>query len=106
MLARFAKAQARLHRICADRLADSIGSFQSPGCQPVHDLKLLIDRNLQYAGADGTFMTDAIGITFFCTDLKSADRGDVFEVGCERFLVERVIEDDGHAITVQTRAHT
>lgn len=106
MAGRFARAQARLHRVCADRLSDAIGSFHSPGCQSVEDIPLMIDRNLQFAGAEGTFQTSSVGVTFKCSVVPSVAVGDHFQVGCERFLVERVIEDDGHMITAQTMVST
>ena len=106
MAGRFARAQARLHRVCVDRLSDSIGSFHAPGCQPIEDIPLMIDRNLQYAGADGAFITDAVGVTFECKDVTSVSVGDHFQVGCELFVIERVIEDDGHMITAQTMVQT
>lgn len=106
MSGRFARLQERLHRACAGRLSDSVGSFHSPGCPPVDSVDLMIDRNLQYAGAEGTFLTDAVGITFQRSDIGSVAVGDHFQVGCERFMVERMIEDDGHMITVQTMVQT
>lgn len=106
MTSRFARAQTRLHRVCADRLSDAVGTFLSPGCTPITDLPLMVDRNLEYVGPDGSFMSDVVGITFNRADLASAERGDVFTIGCERFVVEKLISDDGHMITAATMVQT
>ena len=102
MKSRFAKAQARLHRVCVDRLSDAVGTFVSEGRAPVHGLALMVDRNLEYATPDGLMQSELIGITFHRSDLASADRGDIFQIGDERFTVEKLVADDGHMITAAT----
>lgn len=103
MVGRFARLQERLHRACSDRLSDSIGTFTSPGCAPVEDVPLMVDRNIDLTGADDTFIGRGTVITFYVRDIASAARGDFFQIGCERFVVEQVASDDGHMITVLTQ---
>lgn len=99
MGSRFSRAQQRLHRVCADRLSDSVGTFTSLGCTPIKGIPLMVDRNLEFAGPEEAFVAGAIGITFYRRDLASAARGDFFQIGCERFVVEALLSDDGHMIT-------
>lgn len=99
---RFARALGRLHQVAHRRLADAVGDFRPKEGPPVEKLDLQVDRNLAYEGADGRVISNLVGITWLASDLKSADRGDIFVIGCERFLVERLIADDGHAITAAT----
>jgi hypothetical protein len=95
----FARGLDRLHRLGSRRLADSIGTFQAQGCAPVPGLDLQIDRNLEMEGAGGRFMTNVIGISWHASALASAKAGDLFVVGAERFIVEKLLADDGHMIT-------
>lgn len=99
----WASMRDRLHRLAITTFSDgeaqhttAAGSI-TPCAVPV-----VIDRNLAYEGADGAFVVGQVGITWLKKDLAGADRGDVFAIGCERFLVVRPIADDGHAITVAT----
>lgn len=99
---RFARALGRLHQVTHRRLSDAVGNFRPTEGPPVEKMDLQVDRNLAYEGAEGRFITDQVGITWLAADLRSAARGDTFEIGCERFLVEKLIADDGYAITAAT----
>lgn len=101
----FARRLKKTYRLCASRLATDIGSFQSPGQPPVEDLPLRVTRNLEMVGPEGQFLTDMVGITFFREDLATASRGDIFRIGPERFMVEKLIADDGSNITAATMVH-
>ncbi|WP_418338509.1 hypothetical protein [Pseudomonas citronellolis] len=98
----FAAAIGRLHRVAHRRLADAVGDFHPQAGAPVKGLDLQVDRNLAYEGADGRIVSGQVGITWLAEDLATADRGDVFVIGCERFLVENLLADDAHAITAAT----
>ncbi|UCP00096.1 hypothetical protein LF844_09870 [Metapseudomonas lalkuanensis] len=99
MEAKFARMMQRLHSVGNRRVADAIGTFQAPGCHPVDGLALQVDRNLEYEGADGRFQTDAVGISWYRADLEGASSGDIFIIGTERLVVEKLIADDGHMLT-------
>lgn len=95
---RFSRALGRLHSMAAARLSDLTGSY-SFGATVVTDLPLMIDRNLQHEGPEGTFLTDAVGISWPASQMASAERGGVFEVGSDRFIIDDLIADDGHYLT-------
>jgi hypothetical protein len=101
----FARGLERMNKLIANRLATDIGSFQSPGQPPVEDLPLRVVRNLEMVGPDGHFQTDMVGITFYRGHLATASRGDIFRIGTERFMVEKLIDDDGSNITAATMVH-
>lgn len=99
----FAQGIKRLHELCANTFAeDGLGTFHTPGQSPVEDLPLIVDRNLDYAGPEGSFMSDLVGITFNTADLRTATRGDIFVIAGERFVVEKLLSDNGYVITAAT----
>lgn len=99
---RFARSLGRLHQVTHRRLSDAVGDFLPTEGPPVEKMDLQVDRNLAYEGADGRILTSQVGITWLSADLNTAERGDIFVIGCERFMVEKLIADDGHAITAAT----
>ena len=99
MDARFGRAQARMNRVTADRLADALGSYQQVGLPPVDDLALQIDRGVDLTGAGDSFLGCTIAITVSKTQLFSVSRGGIFISGAERFTVEKAIADDGQWLT-------
>lgn len=99
---RFARAIGRLHQVAHRRLSDAVGDFHPQQGVPVQGLDLQVDRNLSYEGPNGTVITDTVGITVLASDIPGIERGDRFVIGCERFQVDSVIADDGHAITAAT----
>lgn len=99
MEGRLSRMMQRLHRVGSNRLADAIGNFQAIGQPLVEGLSLLVDRNLEMQGADGRFSTSAVGISWYKTDLATANSGDLFIIGSEQLLVEKLIADDGHMLT-------
>ncbi|MBX9754648.1 MAG: hypothetical protein K2X80_07835 [Pseudomonadaceae bacterium] len=66
---------------------------------PVEGLELIIDRNLQRAGPDGLYLSDQVGITWAASAMLTANRGGLFEIGVQRFMVEELIVDDGYMLT-------
>ncbi|WP_341304724.1 hypothetical protein [Pseudomonas sp. TMP25] len=99
MEARFARAQARMNRVAASRLADALGSYQQDGQPPIDGLALQIDRGVDLTGAGDIFLGCTIAITFSKATLCSVVRGGIFTSGLERFTVEKAIADDGQWIT-------
>ena len=99
----WASMRDRLHRLAVTTFNDGVAQFTDrAGQRPPCGVPVVIDRNLAYEGADGAFITGQVGFTWLKHDLATASRGDTFAVGTERFQVERLIADDGHAITAAT----
>jgi hypothetical protein len=96
---RFARAQDRLHRVGSVRLADSIGSYQERGVTVADDLKLQIDQQWGEFGAGEVFAAGVKFVTWHKCCLESASSGGVFIVGNQRYLVEKIVADDGHMVT-------
>lgn len=83
-----------------DTLADGIGDYLGDETNaPALGITLMIDRNLQQAGADGVFMTSAVGITWRKAQLAASDRGGIFLFKGALYQVEELIADDGYMIT-------
>lgn len=81
-------------------LADAIGMYRGPELGPVHSgIDLIIDRDVGFAGPEGMLLADAIGITWRRVALPCAERGGIFTVGSTRYVIEKVISDDGHMVT-------
>ncbi len=81
-------------------LSDTTGDYLGiDGQPPVLGITLMVDKNLQQAGAAGVFLTSAVGLTWHATELATAERGGVFVVGTKRYQVEELIADDGHMLT-------
>lgn len=96
MSTRFGRAMERLHRVGSARLHDSIGEYRGTGVAPVCGIELVIDRDLRELGAEDAFLAGAVLIEYNTQQLRRIDRGGVFLVGGERFVVERPLSDDGH----------
>ncbi len=80
--------------------ADATGKYMDPSTGQVHcGIELIVDHNLQQAGPDGLFLTDAVGLTWRRTALSCAARGGVFTLGPTRYTVEDIIADDGYMVT-------
>lgn len=81
-------------------LNDGLGDYFEPAGTPVaQGIELMIDKNLQRAGPDGVFMSDAVGITWRKQELHGVVRGGFFVFGSIRYVVEDTIQDDGHMLT-------
>lgn len=104
MLPRFARCLERMHRVGSNRLADSFGSYQPLQGQPSAPIPLQVAREVELAGPNGAVMGVPIAISFYRRDLAEVERGGVFLVGVdcagERLIVDEVVLDDGHMITV------
>lgn len=99
MEGRFARAQHRLHRVGSARLADSIGSYQENRVTVAEDLELQVDQQWGEFGAGDAFAAGVKFVTWHKCRLDSASTGGLFLVGPERFLVEKILADDGHMVT-------
>lgn len=73
--------------------------FDSAGIPVAQGIELIIDRNLQHAGPDGVFLSTAVGITCRNAQVGAVNRGGLFVIGSDRFVVETIIADDGHMLT-------
>lgn len=73
--------------------------FDSAGIPVAQGIELIIDRNLQQAGPDGVFLSNAVGITCRNVEVGGVNRGGLFVIGGDRFVVETIIADDGHMLT-------
>ncbi|CDF86337.1 hypothetical protein PKB_5024 [Pseudomonas knackmussii B13] len=99
----WASMRDRLHRLAVTTFNDGVAQFtDKTGQRPPCGVPVVIDRNLAYEGADGIFVTGQVGFTWLKQDLAGAERGDVFSIGAERFQINKLIADDGHAITAAT----
>lgn len=99
MEGRLSRMMQRMHRVGSKRLADAIGNFQAAGQPLLEGIQLHIDRNLDMVGAEERFQTSAVGVSFYKCELATANSGDLFIIGAERLLVEKIIADDGHMLT-------
>lgn len=90
----------RMLRTTVAVLNDGCATYQSPqGSLIASDVQVLVDYNLQMAGAEGMFLTEQVGITWRKASLPSAGRGGIFTHSGKRYVIEDVIADDGHMIT-------
>lgn len=81
-------------------LADVVGTYSDPETGRVHtDIELIIDHDLSATGPEGFLLADSVGITWRRSALACAARGGVFTVCGVRYIVEKVIADDGHMAT-------
>lgn len=81
-------------------LTDGHGDYRDANGLPVASgIGLIVDRNLQHAGANGVFLSSAVGITCRRAAVGSICRGGLFVFDGVRYQVEDIIEDDGHMLT-------
>ncbi|MCY1491395.1 hypothetical protein D9M68_251790 [compost metagenome] len=84
-----------------DSLGDGTADYlDAMGNTMARGIAVIVDRNLEQAGPEGRFLTDAVGVTWRKSLLPAVERGGVFIFCRERFVVEVAISDDGHLITV------
>lgn len=63
-------------------------------------IAVMVDRDVQHAGPDGLFVTVPVSVTWRKAQLAAVERGGRFVVGADTFIVEDILADDGHLITV------
>lgn len=73
--------------------------FDDTGMPVVQGIELIVDHNLQRVGADGVFLSNAIGITWNKADLAGVSRRGRFVIGGVSYTVEEPIADDGGMAT-------
>jgi hypothetical protein len=96
----WASMRDRMLRTTVAALNDGCATYQDPaGSVPIGGVEVLVDYNLQMAGAEGLFITDQVGITWRKASLPSTGRGGIFTHCGKRYVIENVIADDGHMIT-------
>lgn len=81
-------------------LADAVGTYTDPETGRVQSgIDLMVDHDIGTSGPEGFLLSDAVGITWRRIALSCADRGGIFTVAGVRYVVEKVISDDGHMVT-------
>lgn len=99
-MAGFGSALASMDAAIMASLKDGQGDYRDASGRPVaSDIELIIDRNLQHAGANGVFLSTAIGITCRKVAVGDISRGGLFVVDGVRYQVADIIDDDGHMLT-------
>ncbi|MGM8935074.1 hypothetical protein ACS8E9_09355 [Pseudomonas neustonica] len=104
MEGRFARAQARLHRVGAERLADSVGDYlDRSGAVIGGQVSLIIDKGVErVAEFDGALeRITTIGVRK--VGLPRIDLKGSFLIGGAILHVDDVESDDGHLITFYVR---
>ncbi|MDH1055303.1 hypothetical protein [Aquipseudomonas alcaligenes] len=100
-MAGFGELVDDLDTLVMKSLSDGAATYRPPqiGAGEKKGIPVIIDRNLEVAGAGEVFQTSLVGVTWRCACLKSVEAGGVFLFGSERLLVQRVIADDGDWMT-------
>ncbi|MFC2974712.1 hypothetical protein ACFOJE_21195 [Azotobacter bryophylli] len=100
MAASFNVMTAALDAAVMAALNDGLADYLDAAGNPVaSDVTVIVDRNLERAGADGMFISIPLAITWRKVELSTAISGGVFTLGTERYLVEGIVSDDGYMIT-------
>ncbi|MCJ8168636.1 hypothetical protein [Atopomonas sediminilitoris] len=100
-MASFAEALADLDLAIEHSLSDQLGSFQPRQGAVVPSLRLQVDVNLQFEGADGVFQTQAVGITLRKASVGTVRRGDLFTLANgQQLQVDQSVSDDGYWLTL------
>jgi hypothetical protein len=76
-----------------------LGSYNDPGVPPVHDLELVILRDVERVGTDGLLVVDQAQISVLAGQLPKVRRDGVFTQGCHRWRVTLPIRNDGVIVT-------
>ena len=99
-MAGFGALIARMDAAIMKALNDGTGDyFESAGMPVAQGIELIVDHNLERAGAGGVFLSDAVGITWNKADLAGVIRGGYFVFDSVSYIVEDTIADDGHMAT-------
>lgn len=89
-----------MHQCLITTLNDGTADYQDAAGNPLASgIAVMVDRNLERAGADGMFISIPLAISWRKSDLTSVGRGGIFMVGTERYCIEHVVSDDGHFVT-------
>lgn len=76
-----------------------LGSYNEPGVPPIHDLELVILRDVERVGPDGMLVVDQAQISVLACQLPKVRREGLFVVGCQRWRVTAPIRNDGVIVT-------
>ena len=99
-MAGFGNALASMDAAIMASLKDGQGDYRDANGRPVAaDIELIIDRNLQHAGANGVFLSSAVGITCRKAAVGNICPRGLFVFEGVRYQVAEIIEDDGHMLT-------
>lgn len=96
-MAGFGDCIADMDAVIMASLSDGEGEFIHPDGQVARNVPLMLDRNLQINGPEGLYRSDAVGITWRRASVPCAvGRGGIFVYCKRRYLIEDILEDDGH----------
>lgn len=83
-----------------ESLSDGEGDFVHPDGTVIRNVPLMLDHNLQLNGPEGMFRSDAVAITWRRAAVPCVvGRGGMFVYRARRYLVEDILDDDGHLAT-------
>ena len=101
MNSRFSRAMARADRVIDCQLNDHAGTYLDAAGQRIAGLALMLDRSIELSGAMEIFPAGQIVITTLKEKLNSTrvQRGELFEVGNSRYIVQETLKDDGAFIS-------
>lgn len=104
MEGRFARAQARLHRVGAERLADSAGDYlDRSGAVISEQLALIIDKGVERVAEFEGAVERITTIGVHKVGLPRIDLKGSFLIGGAVLHVDDIESDDGHLITFYVR---
>jgi hypothetical protein len=94
----FSKAHQRMNRIVATRLTDGTGSFTAADGTRIGCLQLAVDSRFEMSGVVETLTGNIKAVSVPKPQLQGVTpvRGDWFELGGKRYLVEDTLSDDHH----------
>lgn len=99
-MAGFGDCIADMDAVIMASLSDGEGEFIHPDGQIVRNVPLMLDHNLQINGPEGLYRSDVVGVTWRRATVRCAvGRGGIFLYRKRRYLVEDILEDDGHMAT-------
>lgn len=89
-----------MHSYSEKVFADGAMRLVRAGADVSVDVPVQLDRGVELVGADGSFVGRGVTLTWLKVKAPDVRRGDLAQVGSETFIVEQLLADDGHVITV------
>lgn len=99
-MAGFGDCIAGMDAVIMASLSDGEGDFVHPDGTVIRNVPLMLDHNLQLNGPEGMFRSGAVAITWRRAAVPCVvGRGGMFVYRARRYLVEDILDDDGHLAT-------
>ncbi|MCY1362588.1 hypothetical protein D9M68_471750 [compost metagenome] len=76
-----------------------LGSYQDVGMSPVHDLELVILRDVERVGPEGMLVVDQVQISVLAEQLPKVRREGIFTAPGQRWRVTEPVRNDGVIVT-------